>query len=103
MAARFVSNSEIAAGASPLGAMRRNPTRAGAKLGEQMRKLMAQGAIDFGRIVFAQTRVERDQIAARVGAAGGAEQARVPFHVDFGAELFGVERGENLARLRFQC
>ena len=38
----------------------------------------------------------------RVRAAGGAEEARVPFHADFAAELLGVERAENFPRFRFE-
>ena len=67
-----------------------------------MRELVAQGAIDLRGILFTETWVERDQVAARIGAAGGAEQARIPLHVDFAAELFGIQRGENFAGRGFQ-
>ena len=49
MAARFICDAEIAAGAPPFRAVRRDSAAAGAKLREQMRQLMAQGLVDFAR------------------------------------------------------
>ena len=57
VAARFVRDAEVVAGFSPPCAMGRNAAAAGAELREQMRQLMAQGAIDFRRVVLAQARV----------------------------------------------
>ncbi|MEY2550436.1 MAG: hypothetical protein QOG12_580 [Verrucomicrobiota bacterium] len=58
MAAGFVADAEIVAGATPFRAMRRDAPAASAKLGEQVGQLMAQGAIDFGGVVIAQARVQ---------------------------------------------
>lgn len=99
MAARFLRDTEITACPAPLRAVRRDSPRTSAELREQMRELMAQGAIDLGSIVFPEPRVERDQVATRIGAAGRAEQASVPFHVDFPRELLGIERLQDFARL----
>jgi hypothetical protein len=89
--ARFVGNAEIAAGPAPFRTMGRNPAAPGAKLGQQMGKLVPQSAIEFGGVVFAQSRIQRDEVAARIRAAGGTEEARVPFHVDFAREFLGAE------------
>ena len=64
VAARFVGDAEVAAGFAPGRAVRRNASPAGAELGQQMGQLMAQGAIDLGRVVLAQAWIQRDQVAA---------------------------------------
>jgi hypothetical protein len=48
--ALFVGHSQVHTSLLPLGAMWRNPPSTSTKLGENMRQLMPQGAIDFGRI-----------------------------------------------------
>jgi hypothetical protein len=102
MAARFVGDPEIAAGPPPLRAMRWNAARPRAKLGQQMRQLMTQSAIDLRRIVFAQTRVQRDQVTAGIRASSATMKPRVPFHVHCTSKLSGVERREDFARFRFE-
>ena len=67
-----------------------------------MGQLVAERAIDLGGIVFAEPRIQRDQVAARIGASGGAEEARIPFHVNFAPELVGIERCEDFACFRFE-
>ena len=54
VATRFVCDAEIAAGAAPFRAMRRDAPASGAELREQMRQLMAQGAIDFAVVAIAK-------------------------------------------------
>ena len=49
--ALLVGDSQVATGLPPLVAVRQNPPTTGAKLGENMRQLMAQRAIDFGRML----------------------------------------------------
>lgn len=48
MATRFILDAEIAAGATPFRAVRRNAPAARAELREQMRQLVAERAIDLG-------------------------------------------------------
>lgn len=57
MRARFVADPQITAGLAPFGTVRRETAAARAKLGEEMREFVAQGAIDFARVMFAQARV----------------------------------------------
>ena len=38
----------------------------------------------------------------RIRAAGGAEEPRVPFHMDFACEFFGAKWRENFASCRFE-
>jgi hypothetical protein len=102
MAAGFIRDAEIAAGPPPFRAVRRNPTAPGAGLGKQMRQLMAESPVDFRAIVLPEPGIERDEIAMRIRAAGGAEKARVPFHMDFAGEFFGAQWRENFARCRFE-
>jgi hypothetical protein len=102
MTARFIRDAEIAASPAPLCAVRRNAPRTSAELGKQVGEFVAQGAIDLGGIVFAQPWIERDQVTSRIGAARGAEETRVPFHLDFARELLGVERRQDFPRSRFE-
>ena len=102
MAARFIGDAEVAAGATPFRAVRRNPAAPGAELRQQMRQLMAQSAVDFRSVVLAKSRIERDEVTVRIRAAGGTEESGVPFHVDFASEFFGAKWIENFARGRFE-
>jgi hypothetical protein len=58
--AGFAGNPQIAAGLSPLRTVRRDPSATGPELGEQMRKLMPEGAIKLSRAMFLQSWIERD-------------------------------------------
>ena len=98
MSARLVGDSQVPAGLPPFGAVWRNPAAAGAELGEQMGQLMAQGAVDLRGVMLAQARIERDKFAAKIRAAGGAEKARVPFHLHRGREFRRVECLQQLSR-----
>lgn len=102
MAARFLRDPEIAAGPAPLRAMRWNPPRTGAELGEQMGELVAESAIDLDAVVFAEPWIKRDQVAARISAAGGAEQTGVPFHVNFAGQFVGAERAQDFTCICFK-
>ncbi len=51
MTALFIGDSKIATSLLPLGAVGQDAAPAGTKLSENMRHLMAQGAIDFGRML----------------------------------------------------
>jgi hypothetical protein len=57
-----------------------------------MRQFVPERAIDLGGIVIAQARIQRNQVAAKIGAAGGTEESRIPFHADLARELVGIER-----------
>ena len=95
---RFIADAEIVAGLAPFGSMRRNAAVAGAELREEVSQLVPQRAVDLERIVFAQTRIQRDELAPEIGAAGGAEKPGVPFHVDGAREFRGVELLQHFAR-----
>jgi hypothetical protein len=102
MTARFIGDAEIMAGLPPFRAMGRHATAAGAELREQMRELMAQGALDLGGVVFAQARIQRDKVAAEISAARGAEKPRIPLYPDLAREIGGLESAQNFACLRFE-
>jgi hypothetical protein len=102
MAARFIGDAQVAAGLSPSGAVWGNTQPAGAELGEQMGQLMAQGAINLGRVVLAQARIQRDQVAPGIGPARRAEESCVPFDMDFAGELVGAEGREDFTGGCFQ-
>ena len=102
MATPFIRDAEIAAGATPFRAVRRNPAAPGAELRQQMRQLMAQSAVDFRGVVLAEPRIQRNEVTVRICAAGGTEEPRVPFHVDFAREFFGAKSTENFARCCFK-
>lgn len=67
-----------------------------------MGQLMPEGAIDLRGIVVSEPRIQGDELPARIGASSGAEESRVPFHVNCTAELLGVERTQDFACLRFK-
>ena len=58
MAARFVGDAEIAAGATPFRAVWRNPAAPGAELREQMRQLMTKCQIYLLNAVIDQAWIE---------------------------------------------
>jgi hypothetical protein len=68
-----------------------------------MRQLMAQSAVDFRGVVLAEPRIQRNEVTVRICAAGGTEEPRVPFHVDFAREFFDAKWTENFARRRFEA
>lgn len=90
MAARFIRNPEVVTGLPPLCAMGRDPAAPNAELREQMSKLMAQGPIDLGGIMFTKAWIQGDDFAAGVGAARCAEKPCVPFDADFKREFLGL-------------
>jgi hypothetical protein len=102
MGPRFIRDAEVAAGFSPFGSVWRNAAAAGAELREEMRHLMPESAIDLLRVVLAQAWIQRDQLSPEIGAAGGAEKPRVPFHVNRSREFVGAEPREDFAGLRLQ-
>ena len=59
MTTLLVGDAEIAAGLAPLGTMRSNPAAASSRVGQQVRKLVAQGAVNLLRAVCAQQWVQR--------------------------------------------
>jgi hypothetical protein len=102
MAARFIRDPEIVTGLAPLDAVRRHAAAAGAELGQQVRELMPQSAIDLSSIMFAQARVERDDLPARIGPPGRAEKPRVPFDADLAGELLGIQGRQDFAGFCFK-
>jgi hypothetical protein len=82
MTALLVRDSKIAASPLPVGAVRQDPAPTGAKLGENMSQFMAQGAIDFGRILNEQ-RIQRNQFLAIIRATSSRSQTRIPFDAKF--------------------
>ncbi|MEY2529843.1 MAG: hypothetical protein QOJ05_1933 [Verrucomicrobiota bacterium] len=89
--ARFVTDTKVTAGLSPFQAVGRQAAPARAELGQEMRQLMAQRAVDLAGIVFSQTRIQRDEGAAKIGPAGRAEKARVPFDANIASQFSGIE------------
>ncbi len=80
--ARFAGDPEVRAGLAPLGSMRRDPPAAGPGLGEEMRQLMAQGAVHFRFAVHAETTVQEYARAPIFGAARRGPQPGGPFYHD---------------------
>jgi len=102
VATRFIRDTEVATGAAPFRTVRRNPSAAGAELRQQMGQLMAESAVDFRAVMLAEPRIHRDEVTMRIRAARGAEEPRIPFHMDFAGEFFGAKWRENFARSRFE-
>ena len=97
VAALLIVQPERRAGASPFHAMRRNAALPGAIIREQMRKLVAQGALDFLRSKLAQTRVQGDRRFRGERGAGGAAHARIPTRCHSLREHRSARREQELA------
>lgn len=80
VAARFIRDPEIGAGAAPFLPVRRDPAPSGAGLREEMRQLVAQGAIDLALAVRGQAAVENHARLVAFGATGRRAEPRRPFH-----------------------
>ena len=102
MAARFIRDAQIVAGFPPLDAMGRDAATPGSELRQQMRQLVAEGAIDLGGIMLSQARVQRDDLAARISASGRAEKSGIPFDADFARQLRAIESVQHFPRFRFE-
>jgi hypothetical protein len=74
----FVWDSQIAAGPTPLGAMRGNVPPPGTMLGQKMGELMTQGSLDFGRRDFDQFRIEGDRPGPPACEASGRPKPGFP-------------------------
>ena len=80
MAALFVADSEIMTSGAPFIAVRENAAASGTKLREQMRELMAKGAVDLFRAVFVKSRIQRNEFVSKISVTGAASQSRIPLH-----------------------
>lgn len=102
MRARFAADPKVAAGFSPLGSMRRDPVAAGAELREQMSQLVPQSAFNLRRVMFAQAWIQRNELAAKISAARGAEKSRVPLHPHGAREFRGIKGLQHFPRLSLE-
>jgi hypothetical protein len=85
MTTLFVADAKIDAGAAPFLTVRQNSSPPAAELRKQMRKLMAKSALNFRRM-FAQPRIQRDQLCAKVRAARASLETWIPFHTNDGVD-----------------
>jgi hypothetical protein len=76
----FSGNAEIAAGAAPLPAMRKDAPTAGTMLRQQMSKLMTQSALDFIDPEFLQHRIQGDETSSLFGPTDRGAHSRIPFY-----------------------
>ena len=74
MAARFIGDAEIGAGATPFRTVRRDAAAASALLREQVSQLVAQGAINFRLAEIAQPAIQQDAEVSVFRAAGGGTE-----------------------------
>ena len=78
MTTRFSRNPEIGAGALPFDSVGRDPPTAGAKLREQMRQLVAQGAVDLSLAVGAETAIQENARDPEFRAASSCAESFRP-------------------------
>ncbi len=102
MTARFARNADVGTSAPPLRAVRRDAAPSRAEGSEQMRKLVAQSAIDFHFTVCAEPAIQEDARGTIFGATGRAAQPGRPFHADICGQGRGVVSAEELDCDRFQ-
>jgi hypothetical protein len=75
VAARFVTDPKINAGAAPFLAMGRNPTTTGPFLGEEMGQLVPKSPINLRVSMRGQPAIEQYARVRVLGPAGGGTQA----------------------------
>ena len=75
----FVWDSQIAAGMTPLGAVRSNVPASGTMLREKVGKLMTQRSLNFGRRHLDELRIEGYRPGPPAGESGGRPEPRFPF------------------------
>jgi hypothetical protein len=82
--------------------MRQDPAPPGAKLREQVRQFVSQCAIDFSCAMVANSRIQRDQLFAIIGAASSGLKARIPFYADSASKFLRIERLQKFTRFEFK-
>jgi hypothetical protein len=102
VAASLVADAKIMAGLAPLGAVRSDAAASDTELRQQVCQLVAKGALDLCGIMFAQPRIQGDELAARIGSPGRAEKAGVPFDAELACQFVGLEPAQDLLGFRFE-
>ncbi len=87
MATRFLGQPKIMTGEAPFATVRREPAAPNPRLGEKMGQLVTKGAVNLGRAVIAQERIQRNKRPAQIGSPGRAAQPGVPFHAHSHCQL----------------
>ncbi len=87
MARVFASEAEIGAGASPMFAVRRDPSSADTILRKEMREFVSERAIDFVGAEFLERGIERHERGTKISAADRRAHLRVPFHAHARGEI----------------
>ena len=103
MTTRFARDAEVGASAPPFRAMRRDTTPPCTERSKQMRKLVAQRAIDLRFAVRTQPAIQKHVYGTIFGAACRAAQTARPFDMDLRGEGRSVIATEEIDRDRLQC
>jgi hypothetical protein len=89
------SDTQIAAGNSPLATMWENATSfAKSKLRKQMRQFMPQCSIDFSRAELLQSRIERNKASPEIGPTHRGTHSPTPFDPQSCCQFFRAERAQ---------
>lgn len=94
VAGAFAGDLEVMTGAAPFSAVRKNATPASAMLRQQMRQLVAQGAIDFFGAEILQYGVHRDEGASQFRATYRGAHAGIPFDAQSRSKFPCAELGQ---------
>lgn len=82
MATLLVCDAEIAACLPPLGTVRRDSAATFPRVRQEVRQLVAQGAVDLVRTMRAQQWIECHQVVTIVGTPCGGAKSRAPLHAN---------------------
>src|SRR5258708_3174538 len=99
---RFALDPKIGAGAAPLPPMRRHPPPPNASLGQEMRQLVPQRAVDLGLSKSDDPAVEQNPGAVKLRASCGGAQMRRPFDANFRSDFRRAICDEQAAREGFE-
>lgn len=102
VAALFIGEAKVAAGAHPLRPVWLDAAAPGAMMSEEVREFVPQGAVHFRVPEFPQAGIQRDQAAARIRHAGGAAHPRIPHDVNRRAEGIAAKSCQQRARVIFE-
>lgn len=98
----FVGKAEVHARATPLGAVRRDPSPACAFVCEQVREFVTQRPVDLVVAECAQAWIQSHQCATGKSDAGGAAHAGIPLDADALPECRGARSVQQRAGFREQ-
>jgi hypothetical protein len=97
----LVGDPQLDTSLSPLVSVWQNPPTPSAELRENMRELVSQSSVDFGRML-EQSWIQRNQFQGIISAASGCFETRIPFNAKIACDFIGAIGAQQAARFCFK-